>query len=455
MGSRHCLNLAVLAACAVASVAHGDEAEDALRRCLVYGEMHRISAREWERLYRARPERLQVPAAALQAGRNAFHLRDYATAMARFDRAEKRARDAGDQARSRAARTWRLACDAALKAPDAAARLKRAQVEAGGADELLLLAYVLDKHGLGPDSARKELYNRARKVVASVALAPEAERHRAWLAFRVEHQTAPYLALNGAPRPGGSPGDAELLIEMSTVYAWRAYELSPANSEIHARAALRLGLCDEVTRLSAAALKGTPADRPSDKLRAWTWRLLAAAAERAAGRPDRLKALRTRLADPACAVENKLIYHMMAHRLAEALLAAGDDAAALVSASAAVAHLEKHFIPKDGPDKLQDYFEQTRPIYAALAYALDRSRQPGKSQQVYAAILPRDARAWAQALDADPLFCVRYTSLLFQRNAFARTRELVYNEAHGLLRRYPGSEQLRRVGREIEQALAR
>ena len=483
--------------CLAAAPLHADDAADALLRSRVYRELHRMALQQWERIYSFGLSDLQalsgprykkftrpnvVPAFVFYAGRNAVHQRQYKLARERLVLAERLAKDTGQKPLAREVLLWRLACERALGAPDAAARFDQAHVESEKAEEVLLLAYLLDKLGLerGSDHKElKELYSRGCKLAEKQKLSTQAARHRAWLAFRIEKETTRLIEAvergslgpdaappAGAPVPTGKPDakrrsarhitstelyDAARLDEISIAYARRAYDLAPARTEAHVRAALRLGLYDEARRRAHAAASAERGDGHDAKLKIYTWRILKAAGDEGAGRKGALLELRRRLINPGFAAENKYIYYAVAQALAEVLLDTACTAEALEVAEGAVRDLEKNYKTPLSSGQLLDYYEKTRPVYGTLAHACYLNGKARRSFEIYGLVYPWHRRAWLAALRTDPLFCVRYTALLFERNDFALARELVYNyKDYGLLAPYPLARQIHSASAVLE-----
>ena len=467
-----------------------DDAADALRRGRVYGNLYGIAAPQWERVYSFALRDLKglsrdryafakenlVPAFVFSAGRGAFHGRSFKLAGQRFSLAMRLASDSGAKDLAKEAGLWRLACEVALKTQDAMARFNKADVEAETPHRIFLLAYLLDRLGVELEGKRKGLYYRGVTAAKAAKLSPMTLRHRAWLAYRIEGDAKTYLKtaslgpdFPAKPWKSAAKGasakdpialrrvtsieiyDASRLYELSMVYARRAYDLAPASSEIRVRAALRLGLYDEARRRAHQAASRTSRSNPEEALQAYNWRIVKAAADYGSGRRDALVSLGKRFVNPAFAEQNKQIYHAVAYRLAQAMIDAGLNREALGVARDAVGHLEKNYKAGLTSGQLLDYYEQTRPIYAVLADACFRNGDVRTSFDIYGLVYPWHRGAWLNALRSDPLFCVRYSALLFERRDYALARELLYNyRSYGLLAVYPHARQIHSVSAALE-----
>jgi len=484
---RHALTiLAALLFCA--ATASADEAADALLNSRVCRELGAIAARQWERIYSfalddaasLAADRYDfarqnlVPAFVYAAGRAAFLRGDASLAAQRLALAQRLAGDSGDAALARRSALWSAACQARLKPADALPLLQKASLQAEEAEDALLFAYILDKLGPSHDAMRNETWRRGLKRAEARQLPPEALHARLWLAFRLDGAAQEFIAqlpvqpLSPAqpwqPASGDSPAstplrritgaeiyDAESLMDLSCAWAGRAYDLAAPASETRARAALRLGRPEDARRIAQAALGAAAGSTPAQALQTQTWRVLKAAADEAAGRFGAILEAARRLVNPAFAAENKPIYPAVCLVLAEALLDEALDAEALAVAQSAVDHLEKHYRSTLTSGQLFDYYEQTRPVYALLGHACLRVGDAAGAFAAYGPVYPWHREAWLSVLRSDPLFCVRYSALLFDRCEFALARELLYNyRDYGLIVRYPHARQLHSAGAALE-----
>jgi len=200
--------LCVALSLSAASWASTDDAALAWGHSGVYQALYEVAAHQWRQLYdlglddlaalsgpRYGQAKTQLRAAfAFEAGRNAFYLRRYPVAKQTFVLAARIARDTDHRPLAAQAGLWALACDLALKTPDAGARFAKAEAEAQSPDTLFLLAYLLDKLGVELEGKRKEIYYRAIKTAGKSKPVGSDARYRAWLAFRIEGESQAYLA---------------------------------------------------------------------------------------------------------------------------------------------------------------------------------------------------------------------------------------------------------------------
>ena len=480
----------ILALLAALPCAAQDDAAGALTYSSVYRELHDIAEYLSERLYliplsdikglngpryAVAKERIE-PTFAYFAGCAAFERKDYPLAKARLTLAARLARDRGRRPLARKARLWIAACDIALKSRGVTAL----NVRAKSPQDMLLLAYLLDRLNLEMDGRRKELYVTAKSKLADKSLPGPAKRRLGWLEYRIEGDVAAFLnavspdpdfrPMTGRPalKPAaGAPGgkdrkadisritnmnlyDTALLRELSTVFAQRAYNASPSRSLTRARAAIRLGKAREVVGAADNALAGAHGADPGEVYKTYCWRILKAAAEEQLGKKTALRDLARRLTDPAFAAQRKRIFPAVAHYLAEALLEAGHNPLALEAAEAAVDHLGRYLAGLPAGRRFE-FYERARPYYGALAFARLRCGHIRKSIEAYRLVTPFRTKPWWDLVRDRPFFCVRYSALLFRQNRFAYAREQVFNfKKYGLLPRFPYARQIHSVSSALE-----
>ena len=458
----------------VAGPALGDDADDAFRTGTVYAELYRISLDQWERAYQIMLPSAKEPTpagflAAAEipwfAGLCAFHRGEYGKARERMALAATRA---GDKALGRDARVWAALCLAAKNHsldPDAIQRL------AGqGPEAPLHVVYALDALGLAKSEGLSETYAHiaAKATGAGTTYrSPTLRRWQAWLRFRTTQDPTAYFALASREPDfsGGSLGtegkhgldlwDVARLHHLAQVYFARARGFADRRQLVHVQAALRLGEYEQARKLSrrggARAGRNRQQADPAERAAYYRWKILKAHADELSGQEGALPRLRRRLANPAFAQEQKEIYYLVAQDLAETLAEAGLLKEAKQVAESAVESLEANYKAKWPAARLTEYYETTRPVYAALAHLCFRNGDSNKSFDVYGLVYPWHRQAWLAELRENPLFGVRYSALLFGRNNLALARELVYNyQPYGLIAEFPEAAQLHSVSSTLE-----
>jgi len=459
-GMRHIL-LPVVALLSSGFPALAADAKDALQRSNVCREFHETALGAWQRVFTSvlgkkgslGPGRRGMPPRFyLYAGRIAFHRRDYALARSRLMQAQALAEDAGEKGAAREALLWRVGAELGLRRPDSLPRLQKTAMETRNPAELFLLAYLLDRLGVEMEGERKELYARADKLAETGPVSPDAARHRAWLALRLERRTTYCLKtlsdplgracpLSASAGPSAHPTakgsdqspratvhlfDVARLHELSLAYARLAFERAAEMEEDKIRAALRLGLYREASRLAHLGAARPSADQPYHRLQAQTWLLLAQAAGEGMGRKGALDRFHAAILSPEFEKENGTIHYALLQRLAEVLIATGRREKALEVAGQAVASLERHYKTGLTDDKLPNYYEQSRPVYATLAHTQMLNGKLAESLRTYEPVLPKSDEAWSKILVGDPLFAVRYGRLLLESGDPATARKRVF-----------------------------
>lgn len=471
--------LAVVAAGA-ARAAGAAGAEEAFRRGQVYEALYEVALVQWERAYdRLLTEAVDLGLEASVAPEFAFHAGLCAFDRGAYDQAGSRFRMAverygPDSQGGALAGLWSLGAAMAADGDDAKKAFRRQAVTSAAAEQSLEAAYILARLGL-ECALQRELVTKADQSKAE--LSGRGARRRAWMAFVLDDEPGAYVAAARArgaapaetrgvvPKPAARLTGAEriarltrmelydagVLRELAQVWFALARRESAADSEVHVEALLRLGISEEaLRRAQRLATRGGGYD-PESRIRKYRMRVFKAEAEEGLKRSGALEALRRRFINDAFAAREKEIYHAVARELAESLLRRDEIEVAVAVATAAVSGLEKNYRGRWPANQLRQYFAQTRDVYATLAHALYRQGSLRRSLEVYADVYPWHRREWISVLRGNPVFAVRYTAVLFERNDFALARELVYNDKdYGLLIDYPEAVQLHGVSSIME-----
>jgi len=438
----------------------------------------------------------------------------YRLAGRRMALAQRLGETAGDSSIVKEAGLWAAACEAAARPQMDVQAVQRIAADASGGSAVTvayILSYLRDAAPADTADTLDPIIKQLYIKVASLAekpkekpATPDAPAHQfqatlarltrrrlGWLRFRIEKNAAGYLPCIHAypdfvPESGPGPPAAEArkheqglgsllrrseialwdvarLREVAQIYFASARAFAPEDSEAHVAAAIQLGDYTAARSLARrAAASARAGGDVAERLHAQAMRILKAQADYRLGRTDSLDQVRRRLANPGFAEEQKDVYYRVANRLAEALMEIALSeharrkrlAEALAVARSAVQSLEKNYKAIWPPARITEYYEQTRSIYATLAHLHFLLDKPKESFDVYGLVYPWHRRAWLAALRADPVFCVRYSALLFARNNFALARELAYNyEDYGLVAVFPDAALLHSASSTLEYLL--
>jgi len=471
--------LATVAAVAV-RVAGAAGADEAFRRGQVYEALCEVALVQWERAYdRLLTEAADLGLEASVAPEFAFHAGLCAFDRGACDQAGARFRMAverygPDSPSGALAHLWSLGAALVADGDDARKAFRRQAVTSATAEQSLEAAYILARLGL-ECALQRELVAKAGR--SKTELSGRAARRRAWMEFVLDDEPGAYLAVaraRGAARPQArrvAPkpaarltgaeriarltrmelSDAGILRELAQVWFALARKESAADAEVDVEALLRLGMYEKALRRAQRLATRGSGYSPEGRIRKYRMRVFKAEAEEGLKGKGALEALRRRFINDAFAAREKEVYHAVARDLAESLLRRGETEPAVAVATAAVEGLEKNFRSQWPANQLREYFAQTRDVYATLAHALYRQGRLRRSLEVYADVYPWHRREWIAVLRDNPVFAVRYTAVLFERNDFALARELVYNDKdYGLLADYPEALQLHAVSSIME-----
>lgn len=472
----------------LSATASAGRAEDAYLKGQVYDQLYHIALVQWERAFQLL---LPPPEVAKATGRGpeggpwtayfgglcAFHSRRYDAARRRMFLAEQAAKAAGEKALAQDAKLWAALCDAVQKTPLDAQALRRLAKGPPRTRASLHVAYALDTlRQTSPARADDEFFKEhwpyvCDQIGAGAAFHSKAlSRWHSWLKGRSQAQkdkkpeaVAAYVnaasaepdlcASARAAGHGINLWDVGRLRHLSHACFAAAFKSSRRYQTVHTEAALRLRAYDQAAKFAgrAARARGKRTGLQA-RIQHYKWEILRAQAEEHTGHHGALRRLGRKFTNPAFAQAQKDIYHMVLQDLAEALAQAGLTSQARTVAEAAVNSLERNY---KSTMALTDYYEQARPVYAALAHLHFTKGNSGEGLTLYRLVYPWNRDAWIEELKENPLFGVRYSGLLFAQNNFALVRELVYNyQSYGLIAEFPDAAQLHSVSSTLEHLLS-